>query len=508
MHPSRTFGMYIMRNSVAIGLIAISTLLLLVLQAFWLKNSYESAYFILRREGSSIFRNTVFQLRDSVAVNTIQAQAPAFHGVDSVFTFMGVADPTKVRRPYREGATRDSLTLKRRASTVQVFISSDDPADSLVKSMQPIARRLQTMGGHDRTFTIRIAPDSLNVDSLTTYFKRNLEKQRAGVNVYVYEIPTDFAYRFQPFAETWRPGERDSVITPILFLDTLKLETVRLNPTRRYAAAFFDIQPVLLGEIAPQIAFSVVLTVTIVAAFLVMYRTLRSQQRLMELKNDFISNMTHELKTPVATVSVALEALQHFDGAENPERRREYIAIAQQELHRLTVMTDKVLKTTLFEEQGQQFVREAVNLEQVVSDSIASMSILIEKAKATVSSENSGDDFTILGSAIHLTSMVTNLIENSLKYSTGTPHIRITLRQEAGEVVLSVADNGIGIPGEYHSKIFEKFFRVPTGDVHTVKGYGLGLSYVASIVKAHGGHVAMSSQPGEGSTFTIRFPRA
>jgi signal transduction histidine kinase len=228
----------------------------------------------------------------------------------------------------------------------------------------------------------------------------------------------------------------------------------------------------------------------------------------MQLKNDLISNITHELKTPVATVSVALEALQNFKALDNPALTQEYLTIAQNELGRLSLITDKILKTSVFEQTGLELKREQVDLEKIVQGVLASLKLVFEKHRANVSFVKQGDNFFLTGNIEHLTHVVYNLLDNAIKYSKPGCAISVSLIQNPETIQLLVEDNGIGIPEEYQQKVFEKFFRVPTGDVHDAKGYGLGLNYVASVVKAHSGTIDLKSEAGKGSTFTITLPIA
>lgn len=257
----------------------------------------------------------------------------------------------------------------------------------------------------------------------------------------------------------------------------------------------------------PQIGFSLFLLSLTALAFVMLYRSLREQQRLMALKNEFISNMTHELKTPISTVSVALEAIQNFSAADNPTLTAEYVDIARHELNRLTLLTDKVLRTSIFEEKGLVIDPEPVDLKAVVTQVLYSLKLVLDKHQAQVSVNQQGTHFELQGSTVHLTNVVFNLLDNAVKYSNAPPEIEITLTQRDAYLTLSVADNGIGIAPAYQSKIFEKFFRVPTGDIHTVKGYGLGLSYVYNVVKSHAGKIELHSQPGRGSTFVVTLPK-
>jgi signal transduction histidine kinase len=234
---------------------------------------------------------------------------------------------------------------------------------------------------------------------------------------------------------------------------------------------------------------------------------LRQQQQLTRLKNDFISNITHELKTPIATVSVALEALKDFNALNNPQRTREYIDISQHEMQRLSMLVDRVLKMSMFESQTLQIQTETFNLKTVIQKILESLSLQFEKNKAVVNFNTEGEDFQIEADPIHLTNVVYNLLDNALKYSKKEPKIDISLAEHNGTLTFSVQDSGIGIAKEYQSKVFDQFFRVPHGDTHNVKGYGLGLSYVAGVIQQHKGQIILDSEPEKGTRFTVFLPR-
>jgi two-component system phosphate regulon sensor histidine kinase PhoR len=199
--------------------------------------------------------------------------------------------------------------------------------------------------------------------------------------------------------------------------------------------------------------------------------------------------------------------LKNFNGLDNPKLTHDYLDIAQHELSRLSLLTDRVLTKSLFDEGGVKMDVEKVDLEKTVHSILNSMKLVLDKQKAIVEFEKTGSDFTVQGSALHLTNVVLNLLDNALKYSPSFPAVQIVLKELAETILISVTDNGLGIPDEFHGNIFEKFFRVPTGDVHNVKGYGLGLSYVEGVIKAHKGTIDVKSEPGKGSTFTVHLPK-
>lgn len=217
--------------------------------------------------------------------------------------------------------------------------------------------------------------------------------------------------------------------------------------------------------------------------------------------------MTHELKTPIATVSVAIEALQNFGVSQNPEQTKEYLEISKSELNRLTLLVDKVLKMATFEQHGLTLSPETVDWAELIQLVLNSMKLQFEKYGAKVDFDKKGHSFLLSADKIHLTNVVYNLLDNALKYTETCPQISLFLQETDAELRLSVKDNGIGIQSEFLSRIFDKFFRVPTGDTHDVKGYGLGLSYVSSVVKQHQGRIEVESEVGKGSIFTIIIPK-
>src|SRR6188768_462500 len=262
----------------------------------------------------------------------------------------------------------------------------------------------------------------------------------------------------------------------------------------------------LIKKLASPILFSLFLVGVTVISFLLLYRNLQRQRKLTQIKNEFISNITHELKTPIATVGVAIEALRNFNAINDPQRTKEYLDISQNELQRLSLLVDKVLKLSMFEKKEIELKYEMLDLKGVVDEVVSSMRLQIEKHHAIVSTIVDGDTH-LQGDRLHLLSVVFNLLDNALKYGNGNIAIKFDLKEKGNEVELAVADNGIGISPEYKDKVFEKFFRVPLGNTHNTKGYGLGLSYVSHVIQRHKGKIEVESQPGLGSKFIITLPK-
>ncbi len=264
----------------------------------------------------------------------------------------------------------------------------------------------------------------------------------------------------------------------------------------------------LLKKLFPQILFGLILLILTGAAFAISFISLKKQMELNIIRNEFVANISHELKTPVATVKVALEALQTFDLKNEPVKADEYIRIAQAEMNRLDMLVQNVLTSSIYDGASNGFMQpERVSLKSIINEVTQSMQIRFQQMNAQLTVDAEGFDFNINADRLHVHGVLINLIDNSLKYVESSPKIAVKLWEENSRVILTVSDNGIGIPDEYISKVFDKFFRVPTQNRHNVKGYGLGLSYAAMVMKQHKGTIGVENLKEGGCRFTLSFPK-
>jgi signal transduction histidine kinase len=262
----------------------------------------------------------------------------------------------------------------------------------------------------------------------------------------------------------------------------------------------------IVSSMIGQLLFALLITGVLIVSFRFIYGSLKEQWQLSLLKNELISNITHELKTPVATVSVALDALQNFHALNDRERTKEYLAISAAEMKRLSMLIDKVLHFNMLEANKLELHPELVNLSEITKEAIQTLKPQAEKLQAALQLYLPPEEVWVQGDKLHLLSVLLNLLDNALKYRSQHPVINVTLEQDATYATWHVQDNGPGIAEEYKGRVFDKFFRVPTQDRHNVKGHGLGLSYVKDVVSKHGGTIQVQSQPGKGSIFTVRLP--
>jgi two-component system phosphate regulon sensor histidine kinase PhoR len=243
-----------------------------------------------------------------------------------------------------------------------------------------------------------------------------------------------------------------------------------------------------------------------VAVFAYTIMIIFKQKKLSQIKNDFINNMTHELKTPISTISLASQMLQDDTISNTPKTIAHISNVINQESKRLGYQVEKVLQMAIFNEGRLKLRFHLFDLNDLVRNVIMSFDIRIKNKNGILNTELQEMKEQVYGDEVHITNVVFNLLDNAVKYSNEIPEITVATVCSKESVVLSVADKGIGIPREHQDQIFERFFRVPTGNVHNVKGFGLGLSYVKKIVDAHNGKITVESTVSKGTKFSIYFP--
>ena len=263
----------------------------------------------------------------------------------------------------------------------------------------------------------------------------------------------------------------------------------------------------LMRKMGATLASSILLILIIIFCFAYAITTIIRQKKLSEVKNDFINNMTHEFKTPISTVSLACEALQDKEISESVHIRKRYLNIIKEENKRLAMQVEKVLQMATLDKGEFNLKLSNVNVNQVIEEAVSNIYMQVEKKGGSVEKVLEAREPTIQADELHLSNMIRNLLDNANKYSPVEPKITVRTENRPNGISIKIIDKGIGLAKESLNKIFDKFYRVPTGNVHDFKGFGLGLAYVKTMVEAHGGSINVKSELNKGSMFELFFPK-
>ena len=270
-------------------------------------------------------------------------------------------------------------------------------------------------------------------------------------------------------------------------------------------------------------SFSTLVLLLVIVFFSYALFVIFKQKRLGEIQKDFINNMTHEFRTPISTIAISAEVLKDPLTSSHPERLLNYATIIQKENNRLRLQVDRVLQAAQLDTEDLGIKTEILNMEKIIHEVVAHFDLAIQEKRGIISIQNEASSPTIKGDKLHLTNVLNNLLDNAIKYCERNPTISIHLssaslsiaksrfsffKKKVEYLQIGFKDNGIGISTENQSRIFQQFYRVPTGNIHNVKGFGIGLHYVKLIAEAHGGTIVLNSRVGEGSEFILTLPMA
>ncbi len=478
-------------SSSHIPLMALSLLLLAVFLVFWVKQQLTEERAKLSAELENAFRYAVEQQQDSliyrVVIRPLQ-QMPQ----DSVVSVFEKAKRLERRRHPIKRRRKDLQTKARKglqdSSNIQFrfFEFSDQTPDQNRIRDRFFGNIFIAFRNQDSSIVGTQIADSISIPKLKQCFQDSLSKAKIDLKFQVEKSPWDSLTYTGP---GWATRSFRADIPSMHF----------------YRAAFPTFNMLVFKRLLPALLFSLFLLGLTALSFWMIFHSLKQQRRLASLKNDFISNMSHELKTPITTVGVALEALENAEPLEQEATRSEYLQISRSELDRLSLLVDKVLNLSMFEEKQPEIKRESLALDELIEGILQSLRLQFRQLELKIEKQFQGDDFSLIGDSIHLTNVIYNLLDNAMKYGGSDQTIKIILQREASRIRLSIQDEGPGIPDFYRERIFDRFFRVPAENLHNIKGHGLGLSYVATVVKQHGGTIENHNLPQKGTAFTLYF---
>ncbi|WP_118976848.1 sensor histidine kinase [Taibaiella koreensis] len=439
-------------------LIMIAGYILLVgFTAQWLYTQYEREEHNLQKELSKLFDRVQQGITDSLLlVSVIDPQAT------------GQARVTEAP-PVNGQISLSDDTLKKLSS----LLFRDSGRDASIQGLKMAVRRVRQLSPTEKQYLFHID---------TSVFHNEFADRMRRMG---------WTFPVQWIAASGKPFGEESIFIPNHYLQP------------GYGVVITRYRGYILQKLWPQSIFVLVLLGVILLAFYTTYKSLLRQIQLGAMKDDFVSNMSHELKTPIATMKVALEAIRHFDEAGQKTLTAEYMEMATLELERLELLVNRSLHTSLLESGKLAIQPELCDLKVITEEVLQAYQVKLLTYDAEVNFEARGIHFLTMADKLHFQGVLINLLDNSLKYGQDQIRIQVLLEQEGEQLMVSVTDNGPGIPEDYHRKIFEKFFRVPSDSGHRVKGYGLGLSYARQVMQQHQGSIAVANMPEGGCRFTL-----
>jgi two-component system phosphate regulon sensor histidine kinase PhoR len=417
--------------------------------------------------------------------------------IDSFFT-AGLhrvpVDPDKI------GDGRFSWRLVTDSTSIE--LATDDVNHTSLVPLPDSSRRILVQAVINKLTASEFEPLQKRIDTTVLDEMISSSLEESGIEMaHAYAVTNDFDDEpdiFKP--AVYREELSDSPFRARLFPHDFMASPVDL------VLFFPSHRSFIWSQIAPMLVATVLLTLVIIGIFAYTIRTIFAQRQFSTLLVDFINNMTHEFKTPISTVALACEAINRPDVGVDREKVLRFNGMIQNENRRMRNQVDKILQMAVLEEGDYELECVPINLHTLISQAVASVALHIETRHGSITSELAADRDTVDGDAVHLANVIHNLLDNANKYSPDRPTITVRSWNEQNRFVFTVADNGIGLRPEDRKMVFDKYFRVPSGNVHDVKGFGIGLSYVKLIVTAHGGQIRLDSEPGKGTTVTCSFP--
>jgi two-component system phosphate regulon sensor histidine kinase PhoR len=262
----------------------------------------------------------------------------------------------------------------------------------------------------------------------------------------------------------------------------------------------------LFSELLGITVLSIIFTLIIIIAYSSALNQLIRQRQISEIKTDFINNMTHEFKTPIATINLALDAIKNPKIIDDKEKVHRYLQMIRDENKRMHAQVENVLRISKLEKRELEISKESNNIHDIIDEAVEHVNLIIEDRQGVITTHFDANRNTVLLNDVHFTNVLVNILDNAIKYSPEIPVIDIYTENVKDFVIIKIKDQGAGMSKVAQKRIFEKFYREHTGDLHNVKGHGLGLAYVKRIVEDHDGEVYVESEKGKGSTFIIKLP--
>jgi len=509
--------------SILVGLMTLSLLGIIFVQGYWIKNSYEN------REDQ--FTLNVRQILISVSKEIQLDEIEKYYDV-----YNSIIDTIEVPDQASFSELIYTITNERNDET---YIFSDGVLEENYKlstsALDLDMDSIQFKKITSRRITTKITPGidgSKNVQSKTETFKRLKDyEQNQFENAYKNilsktpihkrvsgekierlvsrelqkrELSANFEYAIYSNDLATKIHSKNFKLDPVSTYGVPLFVNDDIKTSFQLYVNFTDKKKFVLSSILGMALLSLSFTAIIIFTYVSALRQLQKQRQISQIKTDFINNMTHEFKTPIATINLALDALKNPKVADNKEFIIRYHNMIREENRRMHTQVENVLRISKLEKDELDLEKDDVNLEYIIEDAITHVSLIVEDKGGYIKTHFNAENAMVYGSELHLTNIIVNVIDNGIKYTEGPPKIDIYTENEGNYFVLKIKDQGIGMSKVVQKKIFEKFYREQMGNIHNVKGHGLGLSYVKRILDDHNAIINVESEKGKGSTFIIK----
>jgi two-component system phosphate regulon sensor histidine kinase PhoR len=361
------------------------------------------------------------------------------------------------------------------------------------------------------TLAERLTAEEVQKRIASSFQKNGLKMAKFQFAVISSKNNTDFELASTEFNKYYEIGNVDTanyVINSWPLVNLSGDEAVALLPDETLILITYGLQDYVLKSVSWVILVALLFTLIIITAFYLTVRTILTQKKLSEMKTDFINNMTHELRTPLATIAIAVDTLKNEKIIGNREQLLSIGQIIKAENARMNTQVEQILQAAQLDINQVLKDKKPLHVHEVLAKLEDKFALQVAEKNAQIHYDLLAENDQVLGHPVHFINMISNLFDNALKYAKEDvdPLIRVSTKNEKSNIVLTIEDNGIGMSKETVARIFDKFFRAHTGNVHNVKGFGLGLNYTRKMVEAHDGNISVQSEPGKGSKFTISIP--
>ncbi len=510
--------------SFLIVLMTLSLLGIIFVQGYWIKNSYDNRedQFTLNIRQVLISVSREIQLEEiekyynvyNSIIDTIQVPDQASFSEliysttndrnDEIYIYSdGVLEENYKFSPISLDLDMDSIQFKKitsRKITTKIISGIDGN-----KNVQSKTESFKRLKDYERN---QFENAYKNILSKTPIHKRTSgEKIKKLINEQLKELglSTNFEYAVYSNDLATKIRSRNFALDPSTTYGVPLFVNDEIKTNFQLYVNFSDKKSFVMSSIMGMAILSLLFTGVIILTYTSALRQLLKQRQISQIKTDFINNMTHEFKTPIATINLALDALKNPKVSDNKEFIARYHNMIREENRRMHTQVENVLRISKLENDELDLEKGDLNLHYIIEDAIAHTSLIIENKGGYIKTHLNALNYSTYGSDNHLTNIVVNIIDNAIKYSKGIPEIDIYTENQGNFLILKIQDKGIGMSKVVQNKIFEKFYREQMGNIHNVKGHGLGLSYVKRILDDHGAEINVESEKGKGSTFSLKF---